>query len=122
MVGEDPSGTEGPISGVRLAHITTDEAEALRFDHSPSNANRALRTLRRMLGNAAASGVIAAAPRIKLAKRYGRSAIINIEAEFRLLAVTTQPFHDVLTLILDSGMRPGEVSRCVGRTSPGIEG
>lgn len=39
-----------PISGVRLAHITTDEAEALRFNHSPANASRALRTLRRMLG------------------------------------------------------------------------
>jgi integrase len=98
-----------PISGVRLAHITTDEAEALRFDHSPANANRALRTLRRMLGKAAEWGVIAAAPRIKLAKEYGRSAIIDSEAEFKLLAVAKQPLHDVLTLILDSGMRPGEV-------------
>ncbi len=98
-----------PICGVRLAHITTDEAEALRFDHSPSNANCALRTLRRMLGKAADWGVIAAAPRIKLAKEYGRSAIIDSEAEFKLLAVATQPLHDVLTLILDSGMRPGEV-------------
>ena len=98
-----------PISGVRLAHITTDEAEALRFDHSPSNANCALRTLRRMLGKAAEWGVIAAAPRIKLAKEYGRSAIIDSEAEFKLLAVAAQPLHDVLTLILDSGMRPGEV-------------
>ena len=41
---------ETPISGVRLAHITSDEAGALRFNHSPANANRALRTLRRMLG------------------------------------------------------------------------
>ena len=98
-----------PICGVRLAHITTDEAEALRFDHSPSNANCALRTLRRMLGKAAEWGVIAAAPRIKLAKEYGRSAIIDSEAEFKLLAVATQPLHDVLALILDSGMRPGEV-------------
>jgi len=100
---------KSPISGVRLAHITTDEAEALRFDHSPANANRALRTLRRMLGKAAEWGVIAAAPRIKLAKEYGRSAIMDNEVEFRLLAVATQPLHDVLTLILDSGMRPGEV-------------
>lgn len=98
-----------PISGVRLAHITTDEAEALRFNHSPANANRALRTLRRMLGKAAEWGVIAAAPRIKLAKEYGRSAIIDGETEFKLLAVAKQPLHDVLTLILDSGMRPGEV-------------
>lgn len=97
------------ISGMRLAHITTGEAEALRFSHSASNANCALRTLRRMLGKAAEWGMIAAAPRIKLAKEYGRSAIIDSEAEFKLLAVAKQPLHDVLTLILDSGMRPGEV-------------
>jgi integrase len=98
-----------PISGMRLAHITTDEAEALRFDHSPANSNCALRTLRRMLGKAAEWGLIVAAPRIKLVKEEGRSAIIDSEAEFKLLAVATQPLHDVLTLILDSGMRPGEV-------------
>ncbi|MBS1799674.1 MAG: tyrosine-type recombinase/integrase [Acidobacteria bacterium] len=98
-----------PIAGVRLAHITTDEAEALRFKHSPANANRALRTLRRMLGKAAEWGVIAASPRIKLVKEYGRSAIIDAEAEFKLLAVATQPLRDILTIILDTGMRPGEV-------------
>ena len=53
--------------------------------------------------------MIPAAPRIKLAKEYGRSATIDSEAEFELLAVAKQPLHDVLTLILDSGMRPGEV-------------
>jgi integrase len=98
-----------PISGMRLAHVTTDEAEALRFDHSPANANRALRTLRRMLGKAAEWGVIPAAPRIKLMKEYGRSALIDSEAEYKLLRAAKQPLHDVLTLILDSGMRPGEV-------------
>lgn len=98
-----------PISGVRLAHITTDEAEALRFDHSPANANRALRTLRRMLGKAAEWGVIAAAPRVKLVKEEGRSAVIDSETETKLLAAASQPLRDILTLILDSGMRPGEV-------------
>lgn len=53
--------------------------------------------------------MIAAAPRIKLAKEYGRSAIIDSDAEFKLLTVAKQPLRDVLTLILDSGMRPGEV-------------
>ena len=62
-----------------------------------------------MLGKAAEWGVIPAAPRIKLAKEYGRSAIIDSEAEFALLTVATQPVSDVLTVVLDSGMRPGEV-------------
>lgn len=103
--------SETPISGVRLAHVTTDEAEALRFNHSPANANRALRTLRRMLGKAAEWGLIAAAPKIKLVKEQGRSAIIDPEAEFKLLAAAKQPLRDVLMIILDSGMRPGEVFR-----------
>jgi integrase len=101
--------SQTPISGVRLAHITTDEAEALRFNHSPANANRALRTLRRMLGKAAEWGVIASAPRIKLVKEEGRSAIMDAETEAELLAVAKQPLRDVLAIILDSGMRPGEV-------------
>lgn len=98
-----------PISGMRLAHITTDEAEALRFAHSPANSNCALRTLRRMLGKAAEWGLIAGAPRIRLMKEEGRSAFIDAEAEIGLLAHAKQPLRDVLTLILDSGMRPGEV-------------
>lgn len=53
--------------------------------------------------------MIAAAPRVKLEKEEGRSAIIDSEMEFRLLAVATQPLHDILTIMLDSGMRPGEV-------------
>jgi integrase len=101
--------SQTPISGMRLAHITTDEAEALRFNHSPANANRALRTLRRMLGKAAEWGVIPAAPRIKLVKEEGRSAIIDGVTESKLLAVAKQPLLDVFTIVLDSGMRPGEV-------------
>jgi integrase len=103
--------SETPMAAMRLTHITTDEAEALRFDHSPANANRALRTLRRMLGKAAEWGVIAAAPRVKLVKEEGRSATINDEAESRLLAVAKQPLRDILVIMLDTGMRPGEVFR-----------
>lgn len=101
--------SQTPIAAMRLSHITTDEAEALRFKHSPANANRALRTLRRMLGKAAEWGIIAAAPKIKLFKEEGRSALINDEAEAKLLAVAKQPLRDVLTIMLDCGMRPGDV-------------
>jgi len=101
--------SQTPIAAMRLSHITTDEAEALRFDHSPANANRALRTLRRMLGKAAEWGTIAAAPKIKLFKEEGRSALINDDAEVKILAVANQPLKDVLTIMLDCGMRPGEV-------------
>ena len=61
------------------------------------------------MGKAAEWGDIAAAPRIKLFKEEGRSALINDESEAKLLAVAKQPLRDILTIILDSGMRPGEV-------------
>jgi len=101
--------SQTPIAAMRVSHITTDEAEALRFEHSPANANRALRTLRRMMSKAVEWGVIAAAPRIKLMKEEGRSATIDSAAEAKLLAVAKQPLRDVLIIMLDSGMRPGEI-------------
>jgi len=61
------------------------------------------------LGKAAEWGVIASAPRIKLVKEEGRSAIIDDETEIKLPAEAAQPLGDVLIIILDSGMRPGEV-------------
>jgi integrase len=101
--------SQTPIAAMRLTHITTDDAEALQFHHSPANGNRALRTLRRMLGKAAEWGVIPAAPRVKLFKEEGRSALINDDAESKLLEAAKQPLRDVLTIMLDCGMRPGEV-------------
>jgi integrase len=101
--------SQTPIAAMRLTHITADDAVALRFHHSPANGNRALRTLRRMLGKAAEWGIIAAAPRIKLFKEEGRSALINEDSEAKLLAVANQSLRDVLSIMLDCGMRPGEV-------------
>jgi integrase len=98
-----------PIAAMRLSHIATDDAGALRFAHSPANANRALRTLRRMLGKAAEWGLIVASPRVKLHKEEGRSALIDKETEPRLLAASPQPLRDVSIIVLDSGMRPNEV-------------
>ena len=100
-----------PIASERLGHITTDDAEALRFEHSPANANRALRTLRRMLGKATEWGLIGATPKVKLVKEQGRSEIIDSESETKLLDAAKQPLRDVLTIMLDTGMRPGEVFR-----------
>jgi integrase len=98
-----------PVADMAVSRVTTDEAAALRFDHSPSNANMAFRTLRRMLGKAAEWGVISAAPRIKLLKEKGRSILINVDDEAKLLKIAKQPLHDVVTIVLDTGMRPNEV-------------
>lgn len=100
-----------PLSGMRLDRITNDEVQALRLSGSASNINRARRTLRRMLGKAEEWGVIRRSPRIKLAKEYGRSALIDSETEAKLLAAARQPLRDVLLIMLDTGMRPSEVFR-----------
>lgn len=99
------------IAGMRLDHITTDAVETVRFGGSPANANRALRTLRRMLSKAAEWGLLQAAPRIKLMKEYGRSTLMDAATESKLLAVAIQPLRDVLLIMLDTGMRPQEVFR-----------
>ena len=52
-----------------------------------------------------------ATPKIKLVKEQGRSAIIDSESKTKLLAAAKQPLRDVLTIMLDTGMRPGEVFR-----------
>jgi integrase len=97
------------LKGMRLNQINRDEVESLRFSGSPSNANRAIRTLRRMLGKAEEWKVIASAPKLKLVKEYGRSAVLDGEAERKLLEVASQPLRDVLIVMLDTGMRPQEV-------------
>ena len=56
------------LPGMRLDKIMADDIEALRFTGSPSNANCALRTLRRMLHKAEEWGLIRSVPKFKLAR------------------------------------------------------
>jgi Site-specific recombinase XerD len=99
------------LAQMQIDRITRDEVESVQFPGSPSNVNRALRTVRRMLGKAEEWNLIARTPRVKLVKEYGRSTIIDKDTEEKLLAVCKQPLKDVLILMLDSGMRPQEVFR-----------
>jgi integrase len=102
------------IFGTRLAEITTEDAERLKFPGSAANANCALRTLRRMLHKAEEWKLIARAPKIKLMKEHGRSLRLDDVAEEKLLLVstrckwrprTTELFRDIIILMRDTGMR-----------------
>lgn len=102
------------ITGMRLDQITGDVAELLRFSGSPSNANCALRTLRRMLHKAHDWKLILHAPKIRLVKEYGRAITLDEEAEKKLLAAapscgwrkkTVALFQDIIRLMRDTGMR-----------------
>jgi integrase len=94
-----------PMAGMRLDTIKADDIEALRFTGSPSNANRALRTLRRILHKAEEWELIRSVPKFRLVKEYGRSLRLDDEAERKLLAVAEQPLRDVIILMRDTGMR-----------------
>ena len=102
------------IVGMRLDQITRDVIETLRFSGASSNANCALRTLRRMLHKAEEWGLIRHAPKLKLMKEYGRSLRLDDEAEKKLLAGAAacnwrkrslQLFRDIIILMRDTGMR-----------------
>jgi len=73
------------IVNMRLDQITRDVIETLRFSGASSNANCALRTLRRMLHKAEEWTLIRHAPKLKLMKEYGRSLRLDDEAEKKLL-------------------------------------
>jgi integrase len=93
------------IAGMRLDKIMADDIETLSFAGSPSNANSALRTLRRILHKAEEWGVIRSVPKFKLVKEYGRSLRLDDDAERKLLVVAEQPLRDAIILMRDTGMR-----------------
>jgi site-specific recombinase XerD len=102
------------IVGMRLDQITNDAVETLGFPGSASNANCALRTLRRMLHRAEDWKLIRRAPKLKLAKEYGRSLTLDEETEKKLLDAAAacqwkraifERFRDVVILMRDTGMR-----------------
>lgn len=103
-----------PLAGIRLDKITADEIAAVHFPASPSNANCALRTLRRILHKAEEYKMIQRSPKFKLVKEYGRSITLDEEAERKLLAAaaecgwkkrTLELFRDIVISIRDTGMR-----------------
>jgi integrase len=103
-----------PIAEMRIDRITADDVETLRFPDSPSNANCALRTLRRMLHKAEEWKLIYRVPKFKLLKERGRSLRLDADAEARLIAAAAacgwrkgcfEVFRDVVILMRDTGMR-----------------
>jgi len=99
------------ISAMRMDQITADDVETTNFHESPHSRNCAIRTLRRMLGKARDWKLLREVPRIKTIKVFPRDRMISVEDEKKLLAAAKRPLQDVLTIMLDSGMRNGEVIR-----------
>src|SRR4029077_8248142 len=71
----------------------------------------AIRTLRRTLGKARDWKLVPEVPRIKSVKVFPRDRMVTVDDEKRLLAASPRPWKDVLTIMLDSGLRNGDASR-----------
>jgi integrase len=100
-----------PIADRSIASIKAAHAAMLEFPGSGSNANCALRTLRRMLSLARDLEHVASVPKIKLRKEKERSATFTAELEQAFLAVAPQPLKDVFLISQDAGLRPDETIR-----------
>jgi len=99
---------------MRLAEVTTENAEKLKFSGSAGNGNCALRTLRRMLHKAEEWKLIGRAPKITLMKEHGRDVRLDADAEEKLVqaslrcqwrARTRELFGDIIAVMRDTGMR-----------------
>jgi integrase len=76
---------------------------------APASVNRELATLRRILRLAHAWEVVNRVPKITLLRgERNREFVLSHSLESKYLEAAPQPLHDVATLILETGMRPGE--------------
>jgi len=101
------------LAGIRLDEINDQHAQqyAARLAKlSPSTINCGLRTLRRAVYLAAEWGTVDRRPRIRLVKGERQRDRVLSDAEVGVyLTACDQPWRDVATIMLGTGMRPGEV-------------
>lgn len=96
-----------------LPQITGQHAAfyAARYQgrHCPGTINCGLRTLRRALNLAEQWGVLDRAPKIALAKGERQRERVLTDAEITAyLPACGQPWRDIATILLGTGLRPGE--------------
>jgi integrase len=112
------------LAGMRADRVTDDDITATRFHESPYSTNCALRTLRRAYRRAFKKKDLRDVPEIRLVRAPRRERMVSDEDERRLLSAIehaaacrrykkrpASPLDDVLVLMLDSGMRDGEIVR-----------
>ena len=104
---------KAPLAALPLDKITDQHATeyAARLSHlSPSTINCGLRTLRRALNVAVEWGTLKQRAKITLAKGERQRERVLTDDEITLyLAACPQPWRDAATVLLGTGMRPGEV-------------
>lgn len=94
------------ILDVKLDEIESDDIDALEFPGSGSNANNALRTLRRIFNKAKKDWkVIHEILKINLLDERERTMLLDEAAEEQMLPVAEQPLADIIVLMRDLGTR-----------------
>lgn len=100
------------LAGLRLDEITSQHVTGFIAQHGhleASTVNRDLRTLRRALSLAVEWGKLDRMPKVTLAKgEKRRERVLADEEAERYLAACPQPWREVATVLLGTGMRPGE--------------
>jgi integrase len=100
------------FADLRLNEITDQKSAHFAAKNcalSASTVNSGLRTLRRALGLAAQWGKLDKMPKITLAKgEKQRERVLSPEDATVYLNACAQPWKDAATLMLGTGMRPGE--------------
>ena len=101
------------IESVRLDELTSEHVQRFpsEFSHlSPSGINMGLRTLRRAMNLAYQWGAIEKPVRVELAKGENqRDRVLTAKESQAYLEACPQPWRDAATVMLNEGMRPGEV-------------
>lgn len=105
-----------PLARTRLDRIDAPGIEAYVQNRSKqvsvTSVNRELATLSRLLHIAVEFKVIPAVPKIRLLKgERQRSFVLTHDAEVKYLSLAPQPLKDAATLLLDTGLRVGELVR-----------
>jgi site-specific recombinase XerD len=103
-----------PLARLRLDKIDAAELDAYIQHRSKQvsavTVNRELATLRRLLHIAVEWKIIPAVPKIRLLKgERQREFVLSPAAEAEYLSLAPQPLKDAAILMLDTGLRVGEV-------------
>ena len=101
------------LASLRLDELTEEHAQiySAEFRHlSPSGINRGLRTLRRALNLAFKWNIIDKPVKVELAKgEVQRDRVLSAGELLAYLSKCQQPWKDCAAILVDEGMRPGEV-------------
>jgi integrase len=98
------------LAEMHLDEITDSVCVGIRFSKAgPASENQALRTLRRVLAEAARNGWLPRPPRLSLRPEEGRKLILDDGYEAALAPHLGQDSRDVICLMRQTGCRPSEV-------------